>query len=160
MERIEDNHSETKTQIKMKKSFLILTVLFLSTICTFGQNREEFHLPDHEQVEDMIGYTHAVKIGSTLYISGTVDGRGEDMKSQMTKIYQSVDKTLQNYGVTSSAIVKENIYTTDLESFKEQIPLRKGFYKEGIYPTSTWVQVERLFIPQLLVEMEFMAIVE
>ena len=137
-----------------------MAAILLFGISSYSQKRETFNLPGHEQVEDMIGYTHAVKVGNTLYISGTVDGRGEDMKSQMEKIYESVDKTLQHYGSNSSAIIKENIYTTDLDAFKEQIPLRKAFYKEGVYPTSTWVQVDRLFIPRLLVEMEFMAIVE
>ncbi|OEK02895.1 hypothetical protein BFP97_15785 [Roseivirga sp. 4D4] len=144
---------------QMKQTLLTLLLIFgLATTSAFSQERKEYHIPGHEEVENMIGYTHAIKVGNTLYISGTVDGQSADMAAQMKKIYEYVNETLIHYGITPAAIVKENIYTTDIDEFKKHIPVRKAFYRGGIFPTSTWVQVERLFIPQLKVEMEFVAV--
>lgn len=138
------------------RSLIVLLFAGYATISN-GQQRNEYHIPGHEEVEKGIGYTHAVQVGKTLFISGTVDGIHDDMKSQMETIYKYVNETLDNYGINTSAIVKEIIYTTDIDGFKAQIPVRKAFYKDGAFPTSTWVQVERLFIPKLKVEMEFIA---
>ena len=134
-------------------------MLMLFSIITSAQKLEKdiFHIPGHENVEEYIGYNHAIKVGKTVYISGTVNGMTDDMESQLKAIYQRLNETLENYGITSENVVKEVIYTTSLDEFKTHIPLRKEFYK-GNYPTSTWVQVDRLFIPKLTVEIELVAV--
>lgn len=134
-------------------------MLMLFSIFASAQKLEKdiFHIPGHENVEEYIGYNHAVKVGKTVYISGTVNGMTEDMESQLKAIYQRLNETLENYGITTENVVKEVIYTTNLDEFKTHIPLRKEFYK-GNYPTATWVQVDRLFIPKLTVEIELVAV--
>ncbi len=143
----------------MKKIYVIVLCLFVCEVVSAQKNKHEvYHIPGHEQVEESIGYSHAIKVGKTLYISGTVDGIHDDMASQINTIYQYVEETLKNYGATSANIVKENIFTTNLDEFKENMMARKEFYDDGSFPTSTWVQVERLFIPKLKVEIEFVAV--
>ncbi len=150
-----------KKHIVMKSNFLIVCSLLLVQF-SFAQQveREVYHIPGHENVENGIGYSHAIKVGKTLFIAGTVDGQHDDMENQIKTIYKYVEDTLEHYGASSADIVKENIYTTDLEEFKKNMGLRKSFYDEGKFPTSTWVQVERLFIPKLKVEIELIAVVE
>ena len=100
----------------MKKVILLSTVLILVlSINLYAQKRKEYHIPGHENVEEMIGYTHAIKVGKTLYISGIVDGLHDDMKTQMETIYQYLDETLDAYGMRPDNIIKENIYTTNLD---------------------------------------------
>ncbi len=55
-------------------------------------------------------------------------------------------------------IVKENVYALDIEKFKEQVELRKKFYGNADYPAATWVQIEKLYLPSHLVEIEFVAV--
>lgn len=143
----------------MKKIILVLIVLCSISVSAQKIKKEIFHIPGHEQVEDYIGYNHAIKVGKTVYISGTVNGMTDDMESQLKAIYKRLDETLKHYGITSQNVVREVVYTTNLEEFKKHIPMRKKFYKGGSYPTSSWVQVDRLFIPKLTVEIELMAII-
>lgn len=142
------------------KSFITITFCLALFQFSFGQQtkREVYHIPGHEKVENMVGFNQAIKVGNTIYISGTVDGLHKDMESQIKTIYKYVEETLKHFGASSSNIVKENVYTTNLEEFKKNIALRKAFYKKGKYPTSTWVEVKGLFIPVLKVEIEFIAV--
>ncbi len=145
----------------MKTFFITVFIYFLMFQPSFAQdkNREVYRIPGHENVENMIGFNQAIKVGNTLYISGTVDGLHEDMESQITTIYKYVEETLKNFDATSVNIVKENVFTTNLEEFKKHIALRKKFYNENQFPTSTWVEVKSLFIPKLKVEIEFVAVI-
>ncbi len=103
--------------------------------------------------EKEIGYAQVVRHGDTLYLSG-ITGGGATVSEQMTAIYGEIDRILKSRGLDSAAIVSETLYTRDIEGVKAAIPVRKSFYKDGQYPASTWVQVERLFNPDLLIEIE------
>ena len=103
--------------------------------------------------EKEIGYAQVVRHGDTLYLSG-ITASGASVAEQMTAIYDQIGKILKSHGLDSTAILSETIYTRDIEAVKAAIPVRKSFYKDGQYPASTWVQVERLFNPDLLIEIE------
>ena len=49
-----------------------------------------------------------------------------------------------------------NVYTTDLDAFEKSKDIRKRFYGDSL-PAATWVQVQRLFLPSLVVEVELIA---
>lgn len=53
-------------------------------------------------------------------------------------------------------MVKETIYTTDLDELIKQKDVRRGFYK-GDWPAASWVWVTRLCVPALLVQVELIA---
>ncbi|MEM9363185.1 MAG: hypothetical protein AAGA43_11145, partial [Bacteroidota bacterium] len=59
---------------------ITVSMLMLFSIITSAQKLEKdiFHIPGHENVEEYIGYNHAVKVGKTVYISGTVNGMTDD----------------------------------------------------------------------------------
>jgi enamine deaminase RidA (YjgF/YER057c/UK114 family) len=52
--------------------------------------------------------------------------------------------------------VKENVYATDLDAFIRNKEARKAFYGEAL-PAATWVQVQRLYSPSFVVEIELVA---
>ena len=52
--------------------------------------------------------------------------------------------------------MKENVYTTDLDAFKASKELRKTYYADSL-PAATWVQVQRLYLPSLVLEVELTA---
>lgn len=109
------------------------------------------------EVNSDIGYTEAVKVGNTIYISGRV-GWG-NMKEALKKSYLSIESTLKHYHATFDNIVKENIYTTSLDSVIENKDVRKEFYKNNHFPAATWVEVKRLFSKDFVVEIEAVAII-
>ncbi|GAA4378978.1 RidA family protein [Hymenobacter koreensis] len=116
--------------------------------------RQTFNL--HPAGENQYGYAQAVLVGNTLYISGTVYP-GKTMQEQVEGIYKTLEKTLAHHGLTFQHVVKENVYTLDLNAFPQQNELRKKFYN-GVYPAATWAEVKRLLMPSALVEIELVAV--
>ena len=105
-------------------------------------------------VETEIGYCEAVRIGNTLHISGSV-GAGE-MPAAMHKAYDTLKKTLAAHGLEFRDVVKENVYATDLDAFIKNKDIRKEYYGAD-FPAATWVQVQRLYLPAFVVEVELVA---
>ena len=103
--------------------------------------------------EKEIGYAQVVRHGDILYLSG-ITGEGATVAEQMTGIYSNIGKILKSHNLSTNAIITETIYTRDIEAVKAAIPLRKAFYANGVYPAATWVQVERLFNSDHLIEIE------
>ena len=116
--------------------------------------RDCFHL--NAAVETDIGYCQAIRIGNTLHISGSV-GKG-DMPSAIRMAYDELDKTLAANGTDFRHVVKENVYTTDLDAFIHDKAIRKGYYGSE-FPAATWVQVQRLYLPAFVVEVELTAVI-
>jgi 2-iminobutanoate/2-iminopropanoate deaminase len=133
----------------MKTVGLGVALSLLLTGPAFAQIEREYVNPWEKE----IGYAQVVRHGDTLYLSG-ITANGASVAEQMTAIYGQIGKILKSRGLDSTAILSETVYTRDIEAVKAAIPIRKSFYKEGLYPASTWVQVERLFNPDLLIEIE------
>ncbi|HEX6179974.1 MAG TPA: RidA family protein [Chitinophagaceae bacterium] len=139
----------------MKKSAFIILISLLS-LASFAQNniqKQKFHF-GREQ-DTTAGYAQAVKVDNVLYISGTVGG-GPDAAAALKQIYSNIERTLKHYGATFQNVVKENLYTTDIEAVKQNNHVRKAFYK-GDFPAATWVQITRLFMQQATIEVEVIA---
>lgn len=54
-------------------------------------------------------------------------------------------------------MVKENVFTTDLDAFKASKNIRKEYYGEEC-PAGTWVQVQGLYLTKFVVEIELVAV--
>jgi enamine deaminase RidA (YjgF/YER057c/UK114 family) len=115
--------------------------------------KEKFNLD--KAGEDEVGYAQAIKVGSTIYVSGSV-GEGKDMRTQLRQAYESIGKSLAKYGATFQNVVKENVFATDLEQMIKHKDVRRDFYK-GDWPAASWVGVQRLYVPALLVQVEVIA---
>lgn len=109
----------------------------------------------NEIAEKDIGYCQAVRVGNTLYIAGTA-GQG-DMESAIRSVYDRLQKTLEANGLSFADVVRENVYATDLDAFIQNRDLRKKYYGQ-VFPAATWVQVQRLYVPSLVVEVELTAV--
>jgi enamine deaminase RidA (YjgF/YER057c/UK114 family) len=111
-----------------------------------------YHL--NAAVETDIGYCQAVRVGNTLHISGSV-GAGE-MPAAMHKAYDTLKKTLAAHGLGFKNVVKENVFATDLDAFIASKDIRKEYYGSD-FPAASWVQVQRLYLPAFVVEVELTA---
>ena len=147
----------TKSIAMRKYLFLIVLfqLVFLCTICGQEKNiqKQKFNWGRGEQ-DTTAGYAQAVRVDNVLYISGKVarDITPEDI----TRVYQNLERTLQFYGATFQNVVKENLYTTDIEAMKKFNYARKAFYKSD-FPAATWVQISRLFMADAKLEVELIA---
>ncbi len=112
------------------------------------------------EVEKAYGYSHAVKIGNDIKISGAVsmDDAGlptakGDLLQQMKNCYSDLDKVLKHYGCTFDDVVVENIFTTNMPEFLKQSSFRNDIYKKQ-FPTGSWLGVKELALPELMIEIE------
>ncbi len=140
----------------MQKILLLPVVLLVCVTISLSQEnnieKQKFHWGRDQDTS--AGYAQAVKIGNVIYISGTTSR--EITPEGITRVYQSLEKTLQHYGATFQNVVKENLYTTDLEAMKQYNAARKVFYKND-FPAATWVQISRLFTAETKLEVELVA---
>ena len=112
------------------------------------------------QLEKEYGYTHAVRIGHDIKVSGAVsmDDKGVptaegDLLQQMKNCYSDLDKVLKHYGCTFDDVVVENIMTTNMPEFIKQSGYRNEIYKKQ-FPTGSWSGVRELALPGLMIEIE------
>lgn len=68
--------------------------------------------------------------------------------------------TLAAHGLDLRHVVKENLYATDLDAMIRHKEVRNEFYRRDKteFPASTWVGVQRLFTPQMVLEVELVAV--
>ena len=124
-------------------------------------SREYFQLrPD---VEKVYGYTHAVRIGEDIKISGAVsmDAQGNptavgDLEQQMKNAYADLRAVLAHYGCSFDDVIVENVFTTNMARFLEVAAYRKTIYPEH-FPTGTWLEVKGLALPEFMIEIELEA---
>jgi 2-iminobutanoate/2-iminopropanoate deaminase len=139
--------------------FLIALIIALLPWIVLAQGtpleKEKFHF--NKESEESVGYTQAVKLGNTIYISGTV-GRGP-MDEALKKVYTKLETTLKNYGGSFQNVVKENLYTTQIDEVIKHQLVRREFYK-GDFPASTWVEIKRLYSPEAVLEIELVAVLK
>jgi enamine deaminase RidA (YjgF/YER057c/UK114 family) len=111
------------------------------------------------------GYSQAVKVGDTIYLSGQVshDDKGEfvgigDMEAQMRQAYANVAKLLGEYGATMGNIVDEVVFVTDMkDAFEAATKCRKDVFSGSPVVASTIVEIKKLAFPELLIEIKCVA---
>jgi 2-iminobutanoate/2-iminopropanoate deaminase len=115
------------------------------------------------EVEKAYGYTHAVKVGDSIKISGAVsmDAEGAptavgDMEQQMKNAYADLGAVLANFGCTFDDVIVENIFTTNMAAFLAAASYRNTIYTKH-FPTGSWVEVKGLVVPEFLIEIELEA---
>ena len=114
------------------------------------------------------GYTHVVEVigpGKTIYLSGqvaldrqgTVVGPG-DMKAQTEQVFRNLEAALTAAGASFKDVVKTNTYVTDISQLQVLRDARRKYFGDAT-PTSTTVEVTKLALPGLMVEIEAVAVV-
>jgi 2-iminobutanoate/2-iminopropanoate deaminase len=115
--------------------------------------------------EKEYGYSQAVKVGDTIYLSGQVshDDKGNivglrDMEAQMRQAYTNIQKLLAQYGATIDNIVDEVLFVTDMDAaFAAAVKCRPEIFSSTPVVASTIVQIQRLAFPELMIEIRCVA---
>ncbi|MER6133813.1 RidA family protein [Streptomyces sp. NPDC001815] len=102
----------------------------------------------------------------TLYVSGQTamsgDGKPQhdgDMAAQLTLSVDNLEAVLGEAGMSLANLVRLNVYTTDVDLLLQHyggLAARLGAAE--VAPTSTMLEVTRLAIPGLMVELEGTAV--
>ncbi|HZS33061.1 MAG TPA: RidA family protein [Methylomirabilota bacterium] len=110
-------------------------------------------------------YANGVRAGDTIYVSGQValDAAGRlvgpgDVVAQTRQCLDNVKLVLAAAGATLDDVVKVTVYLADADDRPRVNEVRKAYFGAN-RPASTLVEVSRLALPGLLVEIEAIAVV-
>jgi enamine deaminase RidA (YjgF/YER057c/UK114 family) len=113
------------------------------------------------------GYSQVVEVrgGRTLYISGQValDSSGTlvgpgDFTAQLKQVFANLKARLDEAGASFNDVVKLNFYLVDASNVQIVRDVRDTYVNRERPPASTAVVVKQLIRPELLVEVDAIAV--
>jgi 2-iminobutanoate/2-iminopropanoate deaminase len=113
-------------------------------------------------------YAHVVTAppgGRLVYCAGAVafDANGEvvgggDIVAQTHQVMENLRLALSAAGATFADVVKVTNYVTDAGLWPQVLPVRAQYLTEP-FPASSFLEVSALMFPELLIEIEAVAVV-
>ncbi|MEE1828763.1 RidA family protein [Streptomyces sp. BE20] len=125
------------------------------------------HIAEPPGVAPGTGYTQVVTgTGRLVAVSGQVAfdeerrlvGTG-DPKAQARQIFENIRRCLAAAGADFSDLVKLTYFLTDIGHLPAVREARDEFFGDIPLPTSSAMQVSALFMPEVLIEIEALAVV-
>jgi reactive intermediate/imine deaminase len=120
-----------------------------------------------ETLSTPTGYSHIAEAsgGRTIYIagqvaldkSGKIVGKG-DFAAQATQVFENLKLALAAVGATFDNVVKVTTFVTDMSQMQTLREIRGKYYGK-MAPASTLVEISKLANPDLLIEIEAVAVV-
>jgi enamine deaminase RidA (YjgF/YER057c/UK114 family) len=112
-------------------------------------------------------YSHVVKAGNTVYIAGQVAqnengqlvGAG-DIVAQATQVFENLGKALAAAGAGFEHLVKITVFVTDPRYREALSAVRSNYLDRNALPASTLLVVAGLALPEYLLEIEAVAVIE
>jgi len=116
-------------------------------------------------LEDIIGFSRAVKVGPYITVGGTapVDKNGKTVgignpSIQTRQCLEIIKEALEQAGSGLKDVVRTRMILTRIEDWKEIIKVRAEYFKD-IKPVDTIMQVSSFVNPEWLIEIEVDAII-
>lgn len=116
--------------------------------------------------ESKVGYSRAVRVGSQIHVSGTTatDDEGDvvgegDPAAQTKQALANIEAALREADASLDDVVRTRLFVTDIEDW-EAIGDAHGEYFGDVRPATSMLEVNRLITPELLVEIEAVAVVD
>jgi 2-iminobutanoate/2-iminopropanoate deaminase len=110
------------------------------------------------------GYSHAVQAAGLVFVSGQValDANGsvvgtDDLGEQARQAFRNLGAVLEAAGCSYADVVKLTYFVRDIGAVGAIRAARDEFVDTANPPASTLVEVSRLFMPDLLIEIEAVA---
>lgn len=106
------------------------------------------------------------RVGNVIHLSGqaAISPEGElvgvgDFDAQAEQTFRNIQQVLETAGSSLAKVFKVTIYLTDMSHFPRIVELRQRWFSPP-YPADTIVEVKSLALPELMIEIEAMALVE
>ncbi len=117
------------------------------------------NIPGTSPYEPIIGFSRAVQMGDTIYLSGTgpVGAEDQDAAGQTRRIFELAAETLAQAGASFEDVVRTRMYLTHTEDWEAVGRVHGEFFGE-IRPAATMVVVAALLNPAWRIEMEMEAV--
>ncbi len=115
-----------------------------------------------------VGYSHVAEVssGKIIYLSGQValDQSGNlvgpnDLRAQAQQVFTNLKAALEAVGADFNCVVKLNYYLLDISHIQIVREVRDQFVNTQQPPTSSAVEVRRLFRDDLLIEIDAVAVI-
>jgi 2-iminobutanoate/2-iminopropanoate deaminase len=125
-------------------------------------------LPGDERQRER-AYSPGVKVGggTTIYLAGYgafQDEAGKsyagDFDAQVRLSFERIRRTLEKAGGKLDDIVTMTVSITDMANGTRFTQLRKEFFQEGRYPASALIGIKELARPEMMVEIQAIAVVD
>jgi enamine deaminase RidA (YjgF/YER057c/UK114 family) len=114
--------------------------------------------------EDVIGFSRAVRVGDLVFVSGTVawgpDGKlvgAGDVYAQAKQTLANIEGYLRQAGATLKDVVRTRIYLTDIGRWQEVARAHREAFGD-VRPASSMLEISGLAEPEMLVEIEAVAV--
>ncbi len=129
------------------------------------QHREDIE-GDARQKER--AYSPAVKItgGTTIYLAGHGGYQDEsgttypgDFDAQVRVSFERMRKVLEKAGGTLDDIVTMTVFITDMANGNRFTQLRKNVFTQGCYPASAMIGIKELARPEMMIEIQAIAVI-
>jgi enamine deaminase RidA (YjgF/YER057c/UK114 family) len=107
--------------------------------------------------------------GPTVYLAGvggvprgveTDAAESSSFTTQVRRAFDQMSEAVEAAGGTLADIVSMTVYLTDARFGDAFVRLRSEYFEDGHYPASAMVTVAGLARPEILVEIQAMAILE
>lgn len=115
--------------------------------------------------EPLVGYARAVQVGETVYVSGTTgtDPSGKvlapgDAYAQTVQTIRNIENALKRLGLSLEHVVRTRIYLTEIDRWQDVAKAHAEFFGQ-VHPATSLIGVSRLVDPEMLVEIEAVAVV-
>lgn len=146
-------------------SFLSLAV---AASVVGGEQNTKMKRTNPTQLARPNGYSHVVEVGPrrTIYVSGQIAlnqagqlvGSG-DIKAQTRQVFENLKVALASSGASLDDVVKITVFMTDISQLPGFREVRDTYFTSAP-PASSLVEVKSLVRPDLLIEIEAVAVVE
>jgi enamine deaminase RidA (YjgF/YER057c/UK114 family) len=114
---------------------------------------------DERRFQEEWGYSDAIIVGDTIYLSGVVVGQreGESLESAYDRAYRRIGAILTRAGVSWDDVVDITSFHTDVTTQMPAIVAVQRRYIEAPFPAWTAIDVDRLIPDRGITEIKIIA---